>query len=469
MDCKKTLIIALASAGLLGGAVTVSNMNPTVVQAKSSSSSYTTKHSIVYKNKNGIMRITSAQGFLAKNGNYKPEHQIILYGTFYNKSSHGIAPENFFHDHFKAFQVMRNTWHELYGMDGGAASYKSTNHIESLENIAEDTVRPHRSVRFAVVDEFAKNYWQGQKIAVRSYNEADFGKHITTKKFSLNVYGHQAKAKPKQQVIPKVKKVATKKTPIKKQSNPLIGDNPQFVKFPDSYVYNDSIFNLDMKPADTNYHPATSGNSARVTMTFDFRNKTHQPVNVADAINARVKVMQDGTYFTLKTASGAPTILAHGNRMTPIRMYIEGNLNGQDPITLVFQEDSSRKEDGVVSVALSNDEPPTSAPKQTNNAPQNSASSSNTQTNSSSTSSQFTGFPAGAGYMEKAKIIFSLSGDARKQADLQLMKDLGEVDAQGRPEVPIASFEAHLREMYDSVQRMSESIEHGGQTPLQFK
>lgn len=282
--------------------------------------------------------------------------------------------------------------------------------------------------------------------------------------YSLNLH-------PKSQISKS--QVKTTKT----NSNSLTGKNAKFLKFSGSYVYNDTKYNLDMKPEDTNYHPATSSNSARVTMTFDFRNKTHQPVNVADAINTRVKVMQDGTYFTLKTASGAPTILAHGNRMTPIKMYIEGNLNGQDPLTLVFQEDSSRKEDGVASVNLNNAEPTI---KQTNNAPKNSASSSNNQsssnttsssnqTNSSSTSSQFTGFPAGAGYLEKAKIIFSLSGDARKQADLQLMKDLGEVDSQGRPEVPIASFEAHLREMYDSVQRMSESIEHGGQTSLQFK
>lgn len=254
---------------------------------------------------------------------------------------------------------------------------------------------------------------------------------------------------------PKFQTNKSKKKATKNNSNSLTGRNAHFLKFSDSYVYNDNKYNLDMKPDDTNYHPATSGNSARVTLTFDFRNKTHQPVNVADAINARVKVMQDGTCFNLKTASGAPTVLAHGNRMIPIKMYIEGNLNGQDPLTLVFQEDNSRKEDGVVSVNL-------------NNAESNTYSASN-QTSSSSTSSQFTGFPVGAGYMEKAKIIFSLSGDARKQADLQLMKDLGEVDAQGRPEVPIASFEAHLREMYDSVQRMSESIERGGQMPLQFK
>lgn len=108
----------------------------------------------------------------------------------------------------------------------------------------------------------------------------------------------------------------------------------------------------------------------------------------------------------------------------------------------------------------------------TNSTTSSSNQSSNNTTSSSnqtSSSSQFTGFPAGAGLMEKAKILFSLSGDARKQADLALMKELGEVDPQGHPEVPISSFESHLKEIYDSAQSLSESIERGGQAPLEFR
>ena len=60
MNCKKTLVAALATVGLTA---TFSSINSTEVQARSYQSAYTTKNSIVYKNSKGLMRIYEVKGF----------------------------------------------------------------------------------------------------------------------------------------------------------------------------------------------------------------------------------------------------------------------------------------------------------------------------------------------------------------------------------------------------------------------
>lgn len=214
MNRKKLINILVACLALGIGTSAAST-----VEARSYHSSYTTRHSIVYKNKNATLRITKAQGFLAKNGHYAPEHQILLYGALHNNSSHGITANNFWDKHFRAFQVTHTTWHEL-DLYGGASIYDSTKHIESLENKADDHVRPHRTVHFILVDEDGLSFWQGQKIAVRTYNDAYYeeARHLATKKFSLDVYGYRAKQLAKQRKI-KQEKAAAKKHKQEVQSS----------------------------------------------------------------------------------------------------------------------------------------------------------------------------------------------------------------------------------------------------------
>lgn len=217
---KKSFLNIFISVFLLGLSILVFSTNVSTVKANSYHISYGTRHSIVYKNKNASLRITKVQGFLAKNGHYAPEHQILLYGTLYNKSSHGIVPENFWDDHFRAFQVTHNTWHQL-DPEGGASIYDSTHYIESLENIAADSVRPHRLARFILVDEDGLKFWEGQKIAVRTYVNANYAdvKSLSTKKFSLDIYGYKAKQQQKLRQIEQEKKAANQRKKEIENSN----------------------------------------------------------------------------------------------------------------------------------------------------------------------------------------------------------------------------------------------------------
>lgn len=227
------------------------------------------------------------------------------------------------------------------------------------------------------------------------------------------------------------------------------------------HIYKDKNVMLRM-----NTHAIRPGQNQTI-VELTVHNLTNKKMSLRDIISKHLEIQQDANLVDYDLTG---TVRPHG--VTSAMLYLHPQ--SKSPITFIFV--SGNNAAGMSNYNLPHDytQPNADNTKQSSASSSNNQSSSNTtstsnQTNSSSTSSQFTGFPAGAGYMEKAQIIFSLSGDARKQADLQLMKDLGEVDAQGRPEVPIASFEAHLREMYNSAQRASDWIEHGGQTPLQFK
>lgn len=167
MNCKKTLIAALATVGLTA---TFSSINPTEVQARSYQSAYTTKNSIVYKNSKGLMRIYEVKGFHIKNDdNSTLTSQIMLYGSFTNKSKKAIKPDYFFASHFGGYQVTSSKWHPLninYPM------FAPNRYASLLRDNGDDYVRPGKTIKFAIADEDPQHIYTGQKVVVRAYKDA---------------------------------------------------------------------------------------------------------------------------------------------------------------------------------------------------------------------------------------------------------------------------------------------------------
>lgn len=83
------------------------------------------------------------------------------------------------------------------------------------------------------------------------------------------------------------------------------------------------------------------------------------------------------------------------------------------------------------------------------------------QSHSTTTTTSAFQWPAGTnGYMAKAAYIFSLSGEQRRAADLELMKEMGMTE-NGQPEVSISRFENQLRKIYDDAQAANNWILNG--------
>lgn len=167
MNCKKTLVAALATVGLTA---TFSSINSTEVQARSYQSAYTTKNSIVYKNSKGLMRIYEVKGFHIKNDDNSPlTSQIMLYGSFTNKSKKAIKPDYFFASHFGGYQVTSSKWHPLninYPM------FAPNRYASLLRDNGDDYVRPGKTIKFAIADEDPQHIYTGQKVVVRAYKDA---------------------------------------------------------------------------------------------------------------------------------------------------------------------------------------------------------------------------------------------------------------------------------------------------------
>ncbi|CCI86515.1 hypothetical protein [Lactobacillus gigeriorum] len=99
-----------------------------------------------------------------------------------------------------------------------------------------------------------------------------------------------------------------------------------------------------------------------------------------------------------------------------------------------------------------------------------SASTTQTQTETSpSTSTQnvvnttsepaFSGFPAGAGYLEKWDIVKSLTGAARDQAERALMSELGITTSSGTPLVSSQAFENQFNKISNAAQSIGDYIQ----------
>lgn len=149
---------------------------------KVQASSYTTKNSIVYKNKKGTMRLYQVKGANLRNGSERNfEHVIYIYGTFTNSSNKSIRPIDFFDSHFRAFQISYSKVHEL---TVNTISFSPTEYTNFLGNNGYDYTRPHRTVRFAVGDEFAHHFSIGQKVSIHTYNDT-YSSSLRKKNFKL--------------------------------------------------------------------------------------------------------------------------------------------------------------------------------------------------------------------------------------------------------------------------------------------
>lgn len=138
------------------------------VSASSNDTAYTTKNSIVFKNKHGVMQIYQVKAANLRNGNEKNfEHVIYLYGSFTNKSRKSVRPTDFFNSYFKAFQLTSSKVHEL---DINNVAGSPTEYTNELGNNGDDYTRPNRTVKFAVSDEFSPHFYLGQKILIKAYN-----------------------------------------------------------------------------------------------------------------------------------------------------------------------------------------------------------------------------------------------------------------------------------------------------------
>lgn len=167
---KKILASMIMAGALLSTGTVVSQLNTNVVEAKSYQKAYTTQNSIVYKNSKGLMRIYEAKGFHIKNVDNSPlTSQIMLYGSFTNKSKKAIKPDDFFTSHFVGYQVTRSKWHPL---DINYPMFTPNRYASNLRDNGDDYVRPGKTIRFVVADEDPQHIYTGQKVVVRAYKDA---------------------------------------------------------------------------------------------------------------------------------------------------------------------------------------------------------------------------------------------------------------------------------------------------------
>lgn len=185
MKSKKILAMLITSLALAGTGLQTTS---TVVQAKAVTTKYTyvDKHSIIYGNKKGHMWIRKVYGYrmLDIDGNYEYS-RIIVTGIFTNRTKHNMSPLDFFHQHFKMFQVTKNAWHELD--PEGPVPDAPTDYFEDLSNDGVSRVRPHKYVEFAFSDDdLPAKLHKGQRIVVRAYHDAYTpSKKLATKNFKL--------------------------------------------------------------------------------------------------------------------------------------------------------------------------------------------------------------------------------------------------------------------------------------------
>lgn len=162
----------MLALGLLASSVFAAGIiaKPHTVKADSA---YTTKNSIVYRNKRGTMRIYQAKGFHMIDEVGYLENQIVLYGTLKNNSNRGgLTPEDFFNEHFNAYRIRKSSWRQLHSI--GSLMFAPTNYTRYLSNNATDYVKPHKTLRFAVAsedDDMARPR-TGERVVVRAYNDA---------------------------------------------------------------------------------------------------------------------------------------------------------------------------------------------------------------------------------------------------------------------------------------------------------
>lgn len=198
--------------------------------------------------------------------------------------------------------------------------------------------------------------------------------------------------------------------------------------------------------------------SKNLQLTFFARNRSNKPETADQIVNDHVELFQNNVVLDLEPFKIGPKIKRNQTKEVNMKAAIDPI----QPVEIKFENNGhvygsyewqpSHKNSSNNSTSTNNS---TSNPA--NNNAQGSAS--NSQSSSATTSFQW---PAGTnGYMAKAQYLFSLSGEQRHAADLELMKEMGELDSNGHPLVSISEFESHLREIYNATNSMNNWVMNG--------